>query len=130
MAGSGLHHRGPGKCACRGWPAQYTTGFFLEARATHPPAVPHHKGYPQEGQQGFHHRLPGLQCHACLTDITMLQWTRDVPPPQVPQALLRQEEEEEEEEGCEPCWEELQPKGMQGWWLPLGRHLPTALLFR
>ena len=37
-------------------------------------------------------------------------------PPQTPRAP----EEEEEEEEDEPCWEELQPQGVQGWWLLLG----------
>ena len=42
---------------------------------------------------------------------------RDVLPPQVPQGLegLLRQEEEEEEEGHEPCQEELQPQGAQGW---------------
>ena len=50
----------------------------------------------------------------------MLQWTGDLPPPQVPQEELRQEEKKDER--CEPSSEELQPQGMQGQWLLLARH--------
>ena len=60
IAGSGLHHRGPCKCACRGWPAQYTIGSFLEAWAAGPPAVPHHR-LPTQGIQdgGCHSHSAG-----------------------------------------------------------------------
>ena len=43
MAGSRPHHHGPGKCACRGPPAQYATGSSWVAQVTSPPAVPCHK---------------------------------------------------------------------------------------
>ena len=43
MAGSGPCHRSPCKYACRGLPAQYTTGGFWVAQAASPPVVPHHK---------------------------------------------------------------------------------------
>ena len=43
----------------------------------------------EEGLQGSCCRLPGLQHPACLTDTAMPQWTRDFPPPQVPQGLIR-----------------------------------------
>ena len=52
---------------------------------------------------------------------------RDVPPPQVPQGLIRQQEEKEEE-GCEPHQEGLQPQGAQGWQPMLGQCLPHATL--
>ena len=64
-----------------------------------------------------------LEAGLCATP----QHTRDIPPPQVPQGLeeglIRQQEEKEEEEGCEPCQEELQPQGAQGWRPALGPHL-------
>ena len=53
-----------------------------------------------------------------LPPVTMPQWMRDLPPPQVPQGLGW----EEKDEGCKPSREELQLQGMQGWWPPLARH--------
>ena len=54
MAGSGLHHCSPGKCACRGPPARYTTGGSWVAQVTSQPAVPHHKP-PTRGIRGGGH---------------------------------------------------------------------------
>ena len=56
----------------------------------------------------------------------MLQWTRDFPPPQVPQGLIRQQEEKEEE-GSQPHQAELWPQGAKARWLSLGRRPPPAV---
>ena len=72
-----------------------------------------------------------VQCPACLTGHTMLQWMRDIPPPQVPQELkgLIRRQEEKEEEGSKPHQVELQPHGMQGWQPLLGWHPPQHCHF-
>ena len=117
-----MHHTRPQEVHRRlWWQAQWRWGQWQ--------SWGFYQGYPQEGWQGSHCRLPGFQCRSCLVDITTLQWTRDVLPPQVPQGckgLLRQKEEEE---GREPCQEELQPQGAQGWWPPLGCHPLTVPIF-
>ena len=51
MAGNGPCPHSPCRCACTGWPASYTTGGFLEAQATRPPAMPHHISCPCEAFQ-------------------------------------------------------------------------------
>ena len=53
--GSGPHHHGPGKCACRGPPAWYTTDSFRVAQVTSPQVVPHHKLSMQGIRGGRHH---------------------------------------------------------------------------
>ena len=69
--------------------------------------------------------IPRARVPPCLSAITMLQWTGDLPPPQVPQEGLGQEEKEGKR--CEPGPEKCQTPSTQGRWPLLARHpLPMS----